>query len=224
MAYFPFFIDIKNLRGLVVGGGSVAERKVKGLLEFDANLTVVAEKVSPTLAALAKSGRIVLVTRAFSAVDIEDVFYVVAATDSVEVNKGISDIARQKNVLVNAVDSIDDCDFIFSAILKRGDCTVAVSTAGACPSAAQAVRDRIGECLPDKIGERLAVLKEKRDALIKDEKQNRDGTKDERQGSGGLTVGEECGKQKRDDLTVGEERERQDLAQELKKAVEELFL
>ena len=49
MGYFPFFIDIKGKKGLIIGGGRIAEHKLKKILAYEPDITVVATKISDSI-------------------------------------------------------------------------------------------------------------------------------------------------------------------------------
>jgi siroheme synthase-like protein len=173
MPYFPFFIELKDRRGVIVGGGTVAERKAEILVGFGAEILVVAPRVSQGLLDFYTNGKILLEQRDFKNEDLDGAFFVVAATDDPVLNSTIARLARESGVLINVVDSPAECSFIFPALIKEGDLTVAVSTSGACPAAAKTIRNRIKEVLPPDIGSRIAALKETREQLIRENAENR---------------------------------------------------
>ena len=155
MAYFPFFMDLAGREGLIVGGGAVAARKVEKLLPFGPRLTVAAPEILPEIEALPG---LTLVRRAFAPSMLEGKFFAVAAADDREVNREVAALCRARGILVNAVDDKDACTFLFPALARRGELTVGVSTAGASPSAAAWVRERVEDLLPEDFGELLAYL------------------------------------------------------------------
>lgn len=155
MAYFPFFMDLEGREGLIAGGGAVALRKVQKLLPYGPRLTVAAPEISPELAELPGLTRL---RRAFEPSMLEGKFFVVAATDSREANREIAVLCRERGIFVNVVDDRESCAFLFPALVKRGDLTVGVSTAGASPSAAAWVKRRLAEAVPEDFGELLAYL------------------------------------------------------------------
>lgn len=155
MAYFPFFMDLEGREGLIVGGGAVAARKAEKLLPFGPRLTVAAPEILPELQALPG---LTLVRRAFEPSMLEGKFFVIAATDRREANREIAALCRARGILVNAVDDKDACTFLFPALARRGELTVGVSTAGASPSAAVWVRERVEDLLPEDFGDLLAYL------------------------------------------------------------------
>lgn len=147
MAYYPVCLDMTDRPCLVVGGGPVAERKVAGLLDAGARLTVVSPSATDRLREWARADRIRLRTREYAAADLAGQAVVFVATDDGGINAGVARDARAVGVLVNAVDDPAHCDFILPAVLSRGEITVAVSTGGASPALARAVRDELGAYL-----------------------------------------------------------------------------
>lgn len=154
MAYFPFFIDIQDKHCLVVGGGEVALRKVRVLLQFEVYITVVATSICKELKELEKMmGRLVLQEREFIETDISQSFFVVAATDDPVVNEAVSVLCEQSNKLVNVADSKENSSFLFPSIVKRGEVVVGTSTSGNSPDIAKWVRMSVEDAIPDCVGE-----------------------------------------------------------------------
>ena len=166
MAYFPFMMDISGRQCLVVGGGSIALHKVNIILEFDANIRVVAEELCPKLRETAmKNQSIELQERAFQDEDIEGADFVIAATDREAVNLHISKLCKTRGIPVNAVDMKEACSFIFPAILKEKDMVVAVSSGGSSPAAVSYLKDKLRRHIPDYYGEMIEELAEYRDYI-----------------------------------------------------------
>jgi len=141
--YFPAFLDLRGRRCLVVGGGRIAERKVPGLLECGARVTVVSPALVPGLARLATIGRIEHRSRVFRKVDVRRCAVVIAATGVAAVDDAVAEAARRHGALVNAVDRPAGCDFIYGAVLRRGELQIAVSTGGRAPALAREIRRRL---------------------------------------------------------------------------------
>ena len=155
MGYFPFFMDLEGWEGLVAGGGTVALRKIEKLLPYGPRLTVAAPELLPEIE---NTPGLTLVRRVFVPSMLEGKRFVIAATDDPEANREIAVLCRERGVLVNAVDDKEQCTFLFPALLKRGELTLGVSTAGASPSAAAWVRRRAAEAVPENFGELLDGL------------------------------------------------------------------
>ena len=133
---------------LVVGGGQIGERKVGHLLDAEASVVVVGTSISAPLKALARSGRIRVVARAFAERDVAGQHVVFAATDNKAVNRRVLSACRRKGVLCSAVDSLwPEGDFVTPAITRKKGLVVAVSTGGRSCRQARIVKDRIEKLL-----------------------------------------------------------------------------
>jgi siroheme synthase-like protein len=133
-------LDLRGRDCLVVGGGRVATEKALGLLDCEAQVTVVAPAVDDELRALP----VTLVERRFSRSDVVGRLLVIAATDDRSVNQSVSAAAAQLNVLCNVADDPELCSFILPAIVRQDPIVVGVSTGGASPALAQRLREEIG--------------------------------------------------------------------------------
>jgi siroheme synthase-like protein len=141
--YYPIFLNISGKRCVVVGGGEVALRKVKALLEHEASVEVISPDLCPGLSQLAKSRAIQVLQRSYDGGDLQGAFIAIAATDDGKTNSQVVEEARAKGVLVNVVDDSEHSDFIVPSQLRRGDITIAVSTAGKSPALAHKIRARL---------------------------------------------------------------------------------
>ena len=162
MAYFPFMIKIEDKKCLVVGGGSIAFHKVKLLSAFGVHIKVVGSEICQELRELP----IEIEQREFRDGDIDNMDFVIAATDDEALNDHISYLCRQRKILVNAVDQKDACSFIFPAIIQDKNLLVAVSTGGQSPAAAAYVKRKIQNEIPLYYGDMVEVLGEYRDYVL----------------------------------------------------------
>ena len=142
-SYYPAFLDISGRRCIVFGGGHVALRKVRMLLEFRARVEVVAPELCVEMEALQADGLIEVRTGRFEPGDLDGAFVAIAATDDQDTNERIASEARERRVLINVVDVPKLCDFIVPSYLRRGDLTIAVSTSGGSPALAKKLRARL---------------------------------------------------------------------------------
>ena len=117
MGYFPFFIEIEEKDGLIVGGGNIAAHKIEKLKPFHPRLTVIAPKIGEEIK---KDTSLVWKERRFSDEDVEGMSFVIAATDDEKLNKSISDLCKRKRILVNVVDKKEACNFLFPSLVKEG--------------------------------------------------------------------------------------------------------
>lgn len=154
MAYFPMFVNLKNQPCLVVGGGMVAYRKVKVLLDFEARVVVVGENICDKIYEIVKkSNQLELQKKCFEDADCDNMFMVIAATDDKELNHHIAGICNSKGIMVNAVDQKEDCSFIFSSYIKEKNLIAAFSSGGNSPVLAQYLKSQEKEILTPFLGE-----------------------------------------------------------------------
>ena len=148
--YLPIFLDLKGRKVLVIGGGKIAAEKLRKVVLCCDNTVVITKEVKDEyIEELVKSGKIKLEIREFSESDLEGVFIVISATDNGELNQRVYDLCSSRNIPVNSVDQKDKCSFIFSAEIRRGDLTIAVSTGGASPGLAARIRNQIEDLIAD---------------------------------------------------------------------------
>jgi precorrin-2 dehydrogenase len=145
VGYYPIFLEMKDRRCVVIGGGAVAERKVEGLVAVGANVTVISPAITDGLRDLLAQGAIRHVTREYIAGDRAGYDLVFVATDNSEINAAVYGEARSLRIWVNSADDPDHCDFILPAMIRRGDLAVAVSTGGVSPAVTRAVREELDE-------------------------------------------------------------------------------
>ena len=143
-SYYPAFLDLHGRRCVVIGGGAVAERKVRQLLASGADVTVVSPDATPELERLADDDRLRWIRRAYAPGDLAGAWVAVAATSDGAVHRTVHDEAEREGTLLNVVDAADLCGFIAPSIVERGPVTVAISTGGASPALARKLRELIG--------------------------------------------------------------------------------
>ena len=158
MRYYPIYLDVKDRKCLVVGGGAVGTRKVETLLECGAKVTVVSIDASEKLKKLSNSGLIRLKERAFQTDDLESVFLVVVATDDEDLNVKVHAAAERRRVLCNIADRPEACNFILPSIVSRGDLTIAISTSGKSPAFAKKLRKQLEAQFGDEYAEFLKLM------------------------------------------------------------------
>jgi precorrin-2 dehydrogenase / sirohydrochlorin ferrochelatase len=140
---YPVLLKTGNKKCVVVGGGMVALRKVKTLLQYGAVVRVISPRICKGLSELAQSGNVSLVKRVYQNGDIDGSFLVIIATGSSRINKEILREARNIRILVNTVNDPEECDFIVPASFQRGDITISISTNGKSPALARKLKTAI---------------------------------------------------------------------------------
>jgi siroheme synthase-like protein len=157
-AYYPILLDLRGKRCVIFGGDKTAEGKVRGLVEANADLTLVSPSVTPAIMELIDSGAITWERREYRSGDLEGVFVAMAALEGKESNQAIWEEAEARGLLINSVDDPAHCNFILPANLWRGDLVVSVSSSGKSPTLASTVRNQIAEVIGPEYGELLDIL------------------------------------------------------------------
>ena len=146
--FFPVSIDLNNKNILVIGAGKIALRKVKTLLDYNCNITVITKEVlEKEFLSLEKENKIkILKNQEFEEKFLEDVFLLVSATDNKEFNDKISKLCTSKNILVNNITSRDNMNLRFMSILSNDDIQISI-TANGNPKKAVEVKNKIKKFL-----------------------------------------------------------------------------
>jgi len=135
--YYPAFLNLKDKKAVVIGGGPVAERKARTLIKAGASVTVISPSLTEDLKKLRDKKKLEHIGRDFKKGDLKNAFLVIAATSSATAN---TEAARDARFLINVVDTPSEGNFIAPSIVKRGLLTIAVSTEGASPALSKAIR------------------------------------------------------------------------------------
>lgn len=151
---------------LVVGGGTIAERKVKSLLESGADITLISPDITATLKHIIDSKKIIHLKRLFKSGDTNNYFLVIASTNQTDINKEIYLEANKNRILINCVDDPENCNFYVPAQIKRGNLRIAISTEGKLPLMARKIRQFLDSLFPITLGESLEDLSEVRNSII----------------------------------------------------------
>ncbi|HHQ4531335.1 TPA: siroheme synthase CysG [Aeromonas veronii] len=165
MDYLPIFCRLENKPVLLVGGGEVAERKARLLLDAGAQLTVVAPKLDPELAELAANGSIEWLAGEFASEQLAGKWLVVAATDRREVNALVYQSANLARIFANVVDDPKRSSFIMPSIIDRSPLMVAISSGGKAPVLARLLREKLEALLPQHLGAVAAFAGSLRDRV-----------------------------------------------------------
>jgi len=159
---------------VVVGGGKVAERKTLSLLKAGADVTVISPEITRRLEKEKSKASIRHIPRKYKTGDLKGASLVVSATDSRAENIKVSKEAKRRNIPVNVVDTPDLCSFIVPSTVRRGPLTIAISTSGASPAMAKAIRKELEKLYGREFGVYLGKirrLRERKKSGIKDKKE-----------------------------------------------------
>ncbi len=165
--FYPIFLDLRGKKCLVVGGGSVAARKVKTLLSSQAKVTVLSPALILELQELADAGKIKYLQKTYNPTYLEGVFLAIVSTADKEVNCSIAADCRSRHILVNISDASSLGNFIVPAVASQGDLSIAISTGGKSPALAHRLRKDMENIFNSQYGSFLDFLGEMRPRILK---------------------------------------------------------
>jgi len=167
MAAFPFFIELKGKKCVVIGGGKVASRKIEILSKFNGDIVVISPEISDEIKVLKDFGRLVHINRCYESSDIIGAFIVIAATSDILVNDNIYTDAVNLGIFVNVADDPQKCTFLFPAVVKRSDLVIGISTSGSYPTLSKKIRKKVDSMVNSNMNEDVIfLLKEFRRKVI----------------------------------------------------------
>lgn len=143
--HFPVNLDITNRLCVVVGGGKVALRKVRALVDCNTQVIVISPEVVVGIADLAEAGQIDLNRKRYAYGDLEGAFLVFSTTDNPAVQEMVSREAKERNILLNSADDPARCDFQVPAKVRRGTLLLTIATGGASPALSRRIRLELEE-------------------------------------------------------------------------------
>ena len=144
--FFPLFVDLTGRKLLIVGAGHIATRRIRSLLPFGPELTVVAPEPSDQVREWARDGRLTLHERAFAEADLEGAVMVLSAAGD-ETDAAVAAACRARHIPVNAASNIELDDFYFPGIARRDNIVVGITASGADHKAAHMVSEAVRELL-----------------------------------------------------------------------------
>lgn len=168
---YPIFLDLSGRRCVVVGGGTVANRKARKLLQARAEVVVISPEVKPEIESMA----IEVLRRPYKDGDLEGAYLAFTATDSREVNSSVAREAHERGIFINVADEPSEGSFALPSTLRRGGLQVAVSTGGASPTLARGIREE----LENKFGPEWSGLVEELRRRRRDREEVEEGVREE---------------------------------------------
>lgn len=159
--YFPMFIDIHNYHILVVGGGRIALRRIRTLLQFCSDISVLATDICEEIAEMEVEEKLIISRKSYEPEDLKVKTYaqnqinrqkeyfdmVLAATNNKEVNHSIWKECKKRNILVNVADNQKLCDFYFPSVVMNDDVVIGINSGGKNPSVVKTIRQKIEKLL-----------------------------------------------------------------------------
>jgi precorrin-2 dehydrogenase/sirohydrochlorin ferrochelatase len=155
---YPIFLNLSDQLCVVVGGGTVALRKVRGLVSSDARVVVISPRLTDELSDLVEKGLVEWKKRSYQSGDLQGALLVFAATNDPQVQQSIAREADAKGQLINRVDDPGECTFQVPATVHRGDLVVAVATGGKSPAVAALLRQQLEESIGSEYEQLLALV------------------------------------------------------------------
>jgi len=141
--YYPVYLDLRGRRVVVVGGGAVAAKKVAGLVAAGAAVRVIAPELHPALAERVARGEVEQLAREYRDGDLEGAHLAFAERLGEELYRALWREAERRRIFLNVEDETPYCSFIAASLLRRGDLTITVSTAGRAPALAVRIRQEL---------------------------------------------------------------------------------
>ncbi len=147
MPFYPVNLRINNRLCVVVGGGGVALRKVRGLMEAEARIRVISPTVETELRNLADAGKIEWLRRGYVEGDLKGALLVFAATNDRDVQLRVKNETAKSAAILNSADDPGGCDFHVPAHFRRGKMLIAISTGGGSPALAKKMREQLEKAI-----------------------------------------------------------------------------
>ena len=161
MKTYPIMMDVRGKRVVVIGAGSVGQRKVVSLHQAEALVTLVDPELPEALDLPAAC----VLAEPYRSEHLEGAVMVFACTDNRELNARVARDARDAGAIVNAADQNEDCDFFAPATIHDGDVVVAIGTGGASPALSALLKGILKTALPENIGQFAELLSQIRTEL-----------------------------------------------------------
>lgn len=164
---YPVFLKVRNLQVLIVGGGNVAEEKLRFLLKSspDARVTMISPMYREDTIKLAQKYQVKMLSGTYKKRLLKRKHIVIATTDQPKVNVQVYKHCRRRSILVNVADNPPYCDFYMGGIVTKGHVKIAISTNGQSPTTAKRLRQFFEEVLPDRVDDLVQNLNEYRKTI-----------------------------------------------------------
>ena len=164
--YYPLLLHFQNRDVVVVGGGPVAERKVKALLDCHARVKLISPRITQGLKRIVRQGQVHWYSRPFRKSDLRGAFLIFAATDDPEVNHLIATSTKKGRKLINVANLPGESNFLVPAVVRRRNLIIAVSTSGHTPALARKIRQELERAFGHEFSRFIEILGKVRKALM----------------------------------------------------------
>jgi precorrin-2 dehydrogenase/sirohydrochlorin ferrochelatase len=158
---YPVFLNLKHQKVYVIGGGQIAARKLEGLLQSEAVITIISPTLIESILTYVNNGLVHWIQKSFELSDIEDAFYIISATNDPHVSSELQKGVRPSQ-LVNFADDYSSSNVITPSVVRRGRLSIAVTTSGASPSLSKKIKKDLEAIYSEEYEEYVEFLMEKR--------------------------------------------------------------
>lgn len=170
MPLFPVNLDVQGKKGVIIGGGGVALRKCRSLLEAQAEVTIIAPEQEEEFRRLADAGELQIISRPYQKGDLAGAFIAFAASSDPRANREAAAEARERGVLLCVADNPALGSFTSPSRIRRGDLMITVSTSGAAPALSRAIRKELEQRFGPEYAEALRIFRAVREKLLTERK------------------------------------------------------
>lgn len=150
MSYFPLFVELKDKKCIVAGGGRIAARKISMLLKFGASVVVIAPRFSNKILEIEET--FTIIRHRLRLPELLGAFLVIAATDDPFTNRQIAGYCKKNGIFADVIDSAKESSFLFPAVIEQAGVTVGITTSGKSPLFAGYLKREIEKAIPDYAG------------------------------------------------------------------------
>ncbi|MDP3045834.1 MAG: bifunctional precorrin-2 dehydrogenase/sirohydrochlorin ferrochelatase [Eubacteriales bacterium] len=164
---YPVALILDGQLSVVVGGGSVAHRKVCSLLDAGARVRVISPVLAGELQEMQEQNRIEVDLRPYRSGDVDGAFLVISATNDSTVNQEVAADCAARQILINSVDDPEHCTFYVPAVVRRGDLVISISTGGKSPMLARKIRQQLESHYGPVYGRYLELIGEMRHNIVR---------------------------------------------------------
>ncbi|MGS2777709.1 precorrin-2 dehydrogenase/sirohydrochlorin ferrochelatase family protein [Robertmurraya sp. GLU-23] len=158
---YPVFLNLKHKKVYVIGGGQIAARKLEGLLQSEAVITIISPAINESILTYVSNGLVHWIQKTFELSDIEDAFYIISATNDPHVSTELKKVVSPHQ-LVNFADDHSSSNVIVPSVVRRGKLAIAVTTSGASPSLSKKIKNELEGIYGEEYEEYVDFLMEKR--------------------------------------------------------------
>ena len=168
MADFPLFIKMDGRKVMVIGGGSVALRKIRILTDYGADIRIISGEVRDELKMLAEAGRLEWQKENLTEnhlPELDEACLVICASNDETVNVMAADYCQKRHILVDCAKPGENSDCVFPSVVRRGNVVVGISTSGGVPALTKHLREKIEAVIPEWYSDFEGTLRDKRRQL-----------------------------------------------------------